>query len=228
MQAFISEYGSQILEKSGQHLYISAIALVLGILVAVPAGIALTRADKMASPIINVVSALQTIPSLALLTLMLPIFGIGRTPAIIALFIYSLLPILRNTYLGMSNVNDEYCDVAKGMGMSNVQSILQVELPIALPTIMAGIHLSAIYVISWATLASYIGAGGLGDLIFSGLYNYQPDLIFAGTIPVTIIALIVDFLLTKLEQKMTPKAFILEEKQQSSQIEQEEAQRRER
>ncbi|KRN76038.1 ABC transporter permease [Weissella minor] len=228
MQAFISEYGSQILEKSGQHLYISAIALVLGILVAVPAGIALTRADKMASPIINVVSALQTIPSLALLTLMLPIFGIGRTPAIIALFIYSLLPILRNTYLGMSNVNDEYRDVAKGMGMSNVQSILQVELPIALPTIMAGIHLSAIYVISWATLASYIGAGGLGDLIFSGLYNYQPDLIFAGTIPVTIIALIVDFLLTKLEQKMTPKAFILEEKQQSSQIEQEEAQRRER
>lgn len=228
MQAFISEYGSQILEKSGQHLYISAIALVLGILVAVPAGIALTRADRMASPIINVVSALQTIPSLALLTLMLPIFGIGRTPAIIALFIYSLLPILRNTYLGMSNVNDEYRDVAKGMGMSNVQSILQVELPIALPTIMAGIHLSAIYVISWATLASYIGAGGLGDLIFSGLYNYQPDLIFAGTIPVTIIALIVDFLLTKLEQKMTPKAFILEEKQQSSQIEQEEAQRRER
>ncbi len=228
MQAFISEYGSQILEKSGQHLYISAIALVLGILVAVPAGIALTRADKMASPIINVVSALQTIPSLALLTLMLPIFGIGRTPAIIALFIYSLLPILRNTYLGMSNVNDEYRDVAKGMGMSNVQSILQVELPIALPTIMAGIHLSAIYVISWATLASYIGAGGLGDLIFSGLYNYQPDLIFAGTISVTIIALIVDFLLTKLEQKMTPKAFILEEKQQSSQIEQEEAQRRER
>ncbi|SUP52497.1 Putative osmoprotectant uptake system permease protein yehY [Weissella viridescens] len=108
----------------------------------------------------------------------------------------------------MSNVNDEYRDVARGMGMSNMQSIFMVELPIALPTIMAGIHLSAIYVISWATLASYIGAGGLGDLIFSGLYNYQPELIFAGTIPVTIIALVVDFLLSKLERIMTPKAFI--------------------
>ncbi|SUP52496.1 Putative osmoprotectant uptake system permease protein yehW [Weissella viridescens] len=92
MQAFISEYGSQILTKSGQHIYISAIALFFGIIVAVPAGIALTRANKLANPIINVVSALQTIPSLALLTLMLPIFGIGRTPAIIALFIYSYFP----------------------------------------------------------------------------------------------------------------------------------------
>ncbi|GEA95382.1 ABC transporter permease [Weissella viridescens] len=228
MQAFISEYGSQILTKSGQHIYISAIALFFGIIVAVPAGIALTRANKLANPIINVVSALQTIPSLALLTLMLPIFGIGRTPAIIALFIYSLLPILRNTYLGMSNVNDEYRDVARGMGMSNMQSIFMVELPIALPTIMAGIHLSAIYVISWATLASYIGAGGLGDLIFSGLYNYQPELIFAGTIPVTIIALVVDFLLSKLERIMTPKAFILQQDMADKQQAREDAERRAR
>lgn len=228
MQAFISEYSSQILTKSGQHIYISAIALFFGIIVAVPAGIALTRANKLANPIINVVSALQTIPSLALLTLMLPIFGIGRTPAIIALFIYSLLPILRNTYLGMSNVNDEYRDVARGMGMSNMQSIFMVELPIALPTIMAGIHLSAIYVISWATLASYIGAGGLGDLIFSGLYNYQPELIFAGTIPVTIIALVVDFLLSKLERIMTPKAFILQQDMADKQQAREDAERRAR
>ena len=228
MQAFISEYGSQILTKSGQHIYISAIALFFGIIVAVPAGIALTRANKLANPIINVVSALQTIPSLALLTLMLPIFGIGRTPAIIALFIYSLLPILRNTYLGMSNVNDEYRDVARGMGMSKMQSIFMVELPIALPTIMAGIHLSAIYVISWATLASYIGAGGLGDLIFSGLYNYQPELIFAGTIPVTIIALVVDFLLSKLERIMTPKAFILQQDMADKQQAREDAERRAR
>ncbi|RRG18534.1 ABC transporter permease [Weissella viridescens] len=228
MQSFISEYGSQILTKSGQHIYISAIALFFGIIVAVPAGIALTRANKLANPIINVVSALQTIPSLALLTLMLPIFGIGRTPAIIALFIYSLLPILRNTYLGMSNVSDEYRDVARGMGMSNIQSIFMVELPIALPTIMAGIHLSAIYVISWATLASYIGAGGLGDLIFSGLYNYQPELIFAGTIPVTIIALVVDFLLSKLERIMTPKAFLLQEDKDEKQQAREDAERRAR
>ncbi|MFV5772176.1 ABC transporter permease, partial [Pediococcus acidilactici] len=98
---------------------------------------------------------------------------------------YSLLPILRNTYIGMKNVDWNYRDVAKGMGMTEFQSIFSVELPIAMPTIMAGIRLAAVYVIAWATLASYIGAGGLGDLIFSGLNNYQPDLILAGTIPVT-------------------------------------------
>ena len=137
---------------------------------------------------------------------MIPFLGIGRFPAIVALFIYSLLPILRNTYIGLKNVDAHYLDVAKGMGMTPVQSIIQVELPLALPTIMAGIRLGAVYVIAWASLASYIGAGGLGVLIFSGLDNYQPSLIFAGTIPVTILALLADFLLGKLEYKLTPSA----------------------
>lgn len=202
-QAFMGEYGDEILSKIGEHLYISFFALLLGIIVAVPLGIILTRHSKIAGPVINIVSALQTIPSLALLTLMIPIFGVGRTPAIVALYIYSLLPILRNTYIGMSQVSDDYTDVAKGMGMTNWQSIRSVELPLAFPTIMAGIHLSAVYVISWATLASFIGAGGLGDLIFSGLYNYQPALIFAGTIPVILLALLVDMLLTKFQEKIT-------------------------
>ncbi|MBU5365243.1 ABC transporter permease [Enterococcus devriesei] len=211
MQAFINQYGGQILTKSTEHLYISAVALGLGILVAVPLGVLLTRLPKIASFVIGVASVLQTVPSLALLALMIPLLGVGKVPAIVALFIYSLLPILRNTYIGMKGVDRNYVDVAKGMGMTNLQSIFSVELPIAIPTIMAGIRLAAVYVIAWATLASYIGAGGLGDMIFSGLNNFQPPLIFAGTIPVVIIALVVDFLLGLLEDRMTPAALRKEE-----------------
>ncbi|HPR81275.1 MAG TPA: ABC transporter permease [Enterococcus sp.] len=206
MQAFFSEYGSQLISNIWQHILISFSALFLGALVAIPLGILLTRAPKIASIVIGITSALQTIPSLALLTLMIPFLGVGIAPAIVALFIYSLLPILRNTYIGMKNVDPSYLDVSKGMGMTNLQSILSVEVPIALPTIMAGVRLAAVYVIAWATLASYIGAGGLGVLIFSGLDNYQPPLIFAGTIPVILLAIISDFLLGKLEDKLTPSA----------------------
>lgn len=206
MAEFFQQHGAEILSKSLEYLYISAIALVIGIAVAVPLGVLLTRFPKVATIVIGLTSALQTVPSLALLALMIPLFGVGKLPAIIALFIYSLLPILRNTYIGMKNVDWNYRDVAKGMGMTNIQSIFSVELPIAMPTIMAGIRLAAVYVIAWATLASYIGAGGLGDLIFSGLNNYQPDLIFAGTIPVTILALLADFLLGLLENRLTPIA----------------------
>lgn len=211
MQAFINDYGGQMLSKSAEHLYISGIALGLGILVAVPLGILLTRLPKIASFVIGIASVLQTVPSLALLALMIPFLGVGKFPAIIALFIYSLLPILRNTFIGMKNVDRNYRDVAKGMGMTDLQSIFTVELPIAIPTIMAGIRLAAVYVIAWATLASYIGAGGLGDMIFSGLNNFQPPLIIAGTVPVILIALVTDLLLGFLEDHLTPVALRKEE-----------------
>ncbi|MGX7203272.1 choline ABC transporter permease [Enterococcus plantarum] len=206
MNQFLLERGNEFVTKIGEHIFISGVALILGILFAVPIGILLTRTKRTAAIVIGLTSALQTVPSLALLALMIPIFGVGKIPAIIALLIYSLLPILRNTYIGIKEVSSDYKDAAKGMGMTNVQSIFMVELPIAMPTIMAGIRLAAVYVIAWATLASYIGAGGLGDFIFSGLNNYQPDLIFAGTIPVTILALAADLLLGLLEKKLTPKA----------------------
>lgn len=206
MNQFLLERGNELVTKIGEHIFISGAALGLGTLFAVPIGILLTRTKKTANIVIGLTSALQTVPSLALLALMIPIFGVGKIPAIIALFIYSLLPILRNTYIGIKEVSSDYKDAARGMGMTNVQSIFAVELPIAMPTIMAGIRLAAVYVIAWATLASYIGAGGLGDFIFSGLNNYQPDLIFSGTIPVTILALSADLLLGLLEKKLTPKA----------------------
>lgn len=204
IQQFFAENGSTLIRLIWEHLYISGISLILGVVVAVPAGILLTRAGKTADVVMNVVSILQTIPSLALLALMIPIFGVGQLPAIIALFLYSLLPILRNTYTGIAGVNPGLVDAGKGMGMTDWQLIRQVELPQAAPVIMAGIRLSTTYVIAWTTLASYIGAGGLGDFIFNGLNLYIPELIIGGTIPVTILALITDFVLRIVENKVSP------------------------
>ncbi|KLD58962.1 choline ABC transporter permease [Lactiplantibacillus plantarum] len=182
MITFLQNYGMQLLVKTWQHLYISAFSLFLGIIVAVPIGILLTRVKPIANVVMSIASMLQTIPAMALLALMIPFFGIGAIPAIIALFIYSLLPILRNTYLGLEDVDPALIDAAKGMGMTGWQSIVKVELPMAAPVIMAGIRLSATYVIAWAALASYIGAGGLGDFIFNGLNLYRTDLILGGSI----------------------------------------------
>lgn len=205
MSAFFAQHGSELLVKTWQQIYISAISLGLGIIVAVPLSIILMKFPRVAKVVIAIASMLQTIPALALLAIMIPFFGIGKLPAIIALFLYSLMPILRNTYVGLMGVSPDTIDSARGLGMTNIQLILKVDIPLAMPVIMAGIRLSAIYVIAWATLASYIGAGGLGDFIFNGLSLYQTDLIFGGTIPVIILALLTDYLLGKLERKLTPK-----------------------
>ena len=205
MSAFFAQHGSELLVKTWQQIYISAISLGLGIVVAVPLSIILMKFPRVAKVVIAIASMLQTIPALALLAIMIPFFGVGKRPAIIALFLYSLMPILRNTYVGLMGVSPDTIDSARGLGMTNIQLILKVDIPLAMPVIMAGIRLSAIYVIAWATLASYIGAGGLGDFIFNGLSLYQTDLIFGGTIPVIILALLTDYLLGKLERKLTPK-----------------------
>ena len=205
MTAFIMQHGSELIVKTWQQIYISAISLALGIVVAIPLSIVLMKFPKTAKVVIALAGMLQTIPALALLAMMIPFFGVGRLPAIIALFLYSLMPIMRNTYVGLTGVNSNTIDAARGLGMTEIQLILKVNIPLAMPVIMAGIRLSAIYVIAWATLASYIGAGGLGDFIFNGLSLYQPDLILGGTIPVIILALLTDFLLGKLEKAFSPQ-----------------------
>ncbi|MGX7389757.1 ABC transporter permease [Dolosigranulum pigrum] len=202
---FFAENGENLVRLIWEHLYISVISVSLGVLFAVPIGIWLTRInDRVADLVISFVSILQSLPSLALLTLMIPLIGVGQVPAIVALFIYSLMPIMRNTYAGIQSVDEGMVDAAKGMGMTTIQLLQKVELPQAAPIIMAGIRLSTTYVIAWTTLASFIGAGGLGDFIFNGLNLYIPELIIGGTIPVTVIALLADFLLSRLEQKVTP------------------------
>lgn len=204
MLKFFNENSFEIYKKILEHLYISTISLGLGILIAVPIGIFLIRSQVIAKIFMALASVLQTVPSFALLAIMIPIFGVGKKTAICALFIYSLLPIMRNTYLGIEAVDSNLIDAALGMGMTKSQLLFKVQLPMAMPVIMSGIRLSAVYVLSWATLASYIGGGGMGDFIFNGLNNAIMPMVVWGTIPVTLLAILADFLLRKLENKISP------------------------
>ncbi|MCY9185406.1 glycine betaine/carnitine/choline/choline sulfate ABC transporter permease OpuCB [Bacillus halotolerans] len=205
MMTFLQTNGGELLYKTGEHLYISLIAVVLGIIVAVPLGVLLTRMKNGAGAVIGAVNIVQTLPSLAILAFFIPLLGVGKVPAIVALFFYSVLPILRNTYTGIKGVNKNLLESGKGIGMTGWEQIRLVEIPLAIPIIMAGIRTSTIYLIGWATLASFIGGGGLGDYIFIGLNLYQPEYIIGGAVPVTILAIIIDYLLAVTERKVTPK-----------------------
>ncbi|EZX23834.1 ABC transporter permease [Mammaliicoccus sciuri] len=205
MIEFLQVNGNELLQKTLEHFYISLLALLLAMIVAIPLGILLTRTKKLAKVVLSIASVLQTVPSLAVLALMIPFIGVGKLPAILALFIYILLPILNNTYIGINNVDKNVKAAGLSMGMTKFQEMFMIELPLAISVIMSGVRLSSVYAISWATLASFIGAGGLGDFIFNGLNLYQPDLIIGGAISVTLIALIMDFVLSKVELWVTPK-----------------------
>ncbi|TDM03651.1 ABC transporter permease/substrate-binding protein [Macrococcus carouselicus] len=198
MKALIStfqERQSELWSALLEHIQISFIALLIAMLIAVPLGILLSRYNRIAEPIINVTAVLQTIPSLALLGLMIPLFGIGRVPAIIALVIYALLPILRNTYTGIKEVDPSLTEAASGLGMNPFRRLTRVELPLAMPVIMAGIRTAMVLIIGTATLAAFIGAGGLGDLILLGIDRNNMSLILLGAIPAAILAIFFDILL---------------------------------
>jgi len=205
MSEFFSNYGLELLQKTWEHFYISVIALLIGVVIAVPLGMLLARTNKLGNWILTIAGVLQTIPTLAVLALMIPLFGIGKIPAIIALSMYILLPILNNTIIGVRNIDPNAKEAAQSMGMTRLQLMSQVELPLASPLILSGIRLASVYVISWATIASYIGAGGLGDFIFNGLNLYDPVMIIVGTVAVTVLALLTDKILGLVERYTVPK-----------------------
>lgn len=194
-----------ILEYSYQHLTISFLAILFGVLLTVPAAIILTRLkiDMFKSVVFNTVNVFQTIPTIALLAIMIPFFGIGLKPAVIALFLYSLLPLLRNTYAGINSVDPGIIESAKGMGFGQVKQLFKIELPLALPYIMSGIRVTTVYIISWTTLAAVIGAGGLGDLILGGIGMNDKFMIFTGTVIAILLALMMDLIFGKVEKKFT-------------------------
>lgn len=188
-----------------QHVELTLVALFFSIIIAFPLGIILTRHRKLAGPVIGVTSVAQTIPSLALLGVMIPLLGIGFVPAIVALTIYGLLPIVRNTYTGIVGVDPAAVDAGIGMGMTPNQVLMMVEIPQSLSVIMAGIRTSTVLIIGVATLAALIGAGGLGDMIFRGISMSSNDLILSGAIPAALLALIFDYLFKLIEIKVTPR-----------------------
>ena len=197
--------GQIIAEKTAEHLFLTFLATFLAVLVGVPVGIALPQFPKFAAPVLGFASIVQTIPSLAILGLMIPLFGIGTLPAIIALFLYALLPVLRNTYSGIRSVDPKLKEAGTAMGMTRFQRLWMLELPVSTGFIMARIRTATVINIGTATLAAFIGAGGLGELIITGITLNDKARIMQGAIPAALLALLMDFLLANLEKKLTPK-----------------------
>ncbi|WP_047979737.1 osmoprotectant update ABC transporter permease/substrate-binding subunit OpuFB [Ornithinibacillus contaminans] len=199
-----TELGSALVE----HIQISFIALFFAVLIAIPLGIYITRHKKVAEGIIGISSIIQTIPSLALLGILIPLFGIGRVPAIIALVAYALLPILRNTYTGIKEVDPSLIEAARAMGMNSRRRLIRVEIPLAMPVIMAGIRTAMVLIIGTATLAALIGAGGLGDIILLGIDRNNTTLILLGAIPAALLAILFDYLLKRFENLSYKKVLL--------------------
>lgn len=209
MMQFINRYGAEMVQRSVEHLYLVTVAIFIAIVVGIPLGILVTRKPKLKQPILGFANIMQTVPSLALFGLLIPVpvfGGIGDRTAIIALTLYSLLPIIRNTYTGIIGVDPAIREAGKGMGMTDLQLLLQVEIPLALGVILAGVRVAAVIAIGLATIAAAIGAGGLGTFIFRGVATVNNQLLFAGAIPAALIALIADFGLGAIEKRLSKTA----------------------
>lgn len=204
---FLIRYAPEILSRTGEHLFLVSIAISIALLVGIPLGILITRQPKLAKPILGTANIMQTVPSLALFGFLISVpflGGIGNTPAIVALTLYSLLPIIRNTYTGITGVDRAIREAGRGMGMTDWQLLYQVELPLAIGVILAGVRVAAVIAIGIATIAPAIGAGGLGVFIFRGISVVNNQLILAGAIPAAVLALLADFAIGWLEHYLTP------------------------
>ncbi|MDX1643837.1 MAG: ABC transporter permease, partial [Thermoanaerobaculia bacterium] len=186
------------------------VALAAGILTAVPLGLWLERQRNWAERAIRSVGLLQTVPSIALLAFMIPLLGVGTVPAMTALWLYSLFPILRNTYTGVRDADPEAVDAATALGMTARQVLTKVRLPLATPVILAGVRTAAVITVGTATLAAFIGAGGLGEPIVTGLQLADTRMILAGALPAAGLAILVDLTLAGVERLVRPRGLDLE------------------
>lgn len=198
---FVSHWG-EIGEQTVEHIRLTAISLSIAVVIGITIGILLTRYKQAANNVIGIVGVIQTIPSVALLGFLLPLLGIGAVPAIVALFMYALLPIVRNTFIGIDEVDKDIKEAAKGMGMPDLQILLKVELPLAMPVIFAGIRTAAVTNVGVATLCALIASGGLGQFIFRGIALNRVEMILAGAIPAAALALLLDFFLGILQKNI--------------------------
>ncbi len=202
---FLIKYGPEILERTLEHLLLVVISITIAVLIGIPLGILITRRQDLRQPVLGIANIMQTIPSLALFGLLIPvpiIGGIGAVPAIVALTLYSLLPIIRNTYTGITGVVPSIKEAGRGMGMTDRELLLQVEIPLAMGVILAGVRVATVISIGIATIAAAIGAGGLGVFIFRGISVVNNQLILAGAIPAALIALIADLGIGTLERHL--------------------------
>jgi osmoprotectant transport system permease protein len=204
---FMLQNHTEVVELTLEHLWLVGVSTVLAVLIGIPLGIVITRWPVLNKPILGSANIVQTIPSLALFGFLLPAPWIGERAdrlAILALTLYALLPLIRNTYTGIKGVDPAVVEAGRGMGMTDRQLLLQVELPLALGVIIAGIRVAAVISVGLATIAAAIGAGGLGEYIFRGLAMVNNQVILAGAIPAALLAILADVSLGWLEKRLSP------------------------
>jgi osmoprotectant transport system permease protein len=205
---FVLQNHTEILELTLEHLWLVAISTLLAVLVGIPLGILISRRPALNKPVLGIANVIQTVPSLALFGFLLPAPWIGARAdrlAILALTLYALLPLIRNTYTGIKGVDRAIIEAGRGMGMTDGQLLWQVELPLALGVIIAGVRVATVISVGLATIAAAIGAGGLGEYIFRGLAMVNDQVILAGAIPAAILALLADVSLGWLEKRLSPR-----------------------
>lgn len=214
---FIERNFHQVLFLTWEHIVMVGLSLIIATIIGVPLGILITKKANLAKRVINSANVIMTVPSIALFGLMMPVLaiigqGLGIVPAIVALVLYSQLPIIRNTYVAIKNVPPSLRDAGKGMGMNKWELLKEVEIPIAVPVIIAGLRTAAVMNIGIAAIAAYIGAGGLGVFIQQGIDRVYPDMIMSGALLVSLFAILVDGLMAGVEHLLTPKGIKLEKR----------------
>ena len=205
MNSLLGRHGAEIARLTFEHLWLTVCAMLLAAVIGLPLGVLLSRRPGLAHPVIGFTNIVQTIPSLALFGLLLPVPWLGENAArlaIIALTGYALLPLVRNTYAGIRSVDPQLIDVSRAMGMTSWQRLVKVEFPLAASVILAGLRTATVTCVGVATIAAAIGAGGLGELIFRGVASVDNSLVLAGAIPAALLALTADALLGLLEKKL--------------------------
>ena len=205
--AYMMRNSSAILTRLLEHIQIVGLAIGVAIAIGVPVGILVNYVKSLKMPILGSVNVLQTIPSIALLGMLVPFLGIGAQPAIFMVVVYSLLPIVKNTATGLENIDPETIEAAKGIGMTEFQILMKVKMPLALPVIMAGIRISSVTAVGTATIAAFIGGGGLGHIIYRGLRVININLVLSGAIPACLLAVVIDWLGGFVERLVTPICF---------------------
>jgi osmoprotectant transport system permease protein len=207
---FLESNWSEIMNLTIEHIQIVGTALIIAIIIGVPLAIYLTTNEYLADTVLQITSVIMTIPSIALFGIMIPIFsiinrGIGFVPAVVALILYSQLPIIRNTYTAIKNVNPDIRDAAIGVGMKTWQRLFRVEIPNAIPVIMAGVRTAVVLNIGIGAIAAFIGAGGLGVMINQGISRGDQQMIIAGSVAVSILAIVADLVLLAIQKMLSPR-----------------------
>ena len=205
LKALFADYGAKLLQAIGYHTLFVIVSVAIGFAVGLVLGILLSRIPKLSNVIIPVLSIFQTIPGLVFIGVLYICWGNTYATVIVALSVYAMFPVLKNTYTGILGVEGKYIEAAKGCGMSSFQALVKVELPLAMPTIIAGLRMATIYTVSWAVLAAMIGKGGLGEFVYQGTSSNNNTLILLGAIPAALLAILFGALIDLLQKKVTPR-----------------------